>query len=165
MREENYARNFELQVLPHLAAAHNLACWLMHNNVDAQDIVQEACLRAFRYFGGFLGGDARVWLLKIVRNTCYSWLRQHRHQLLTTEFDEDLFGPDPRAPNPEETLLRSDDNKLLRQALEKLPPHLRETLILRELEGMSYKEIAEVTDTPAGTVMSRLSRARERISS
>jgi RNA polymerase sigma factor (sigma-70 family) len=160
MAENNCSLDFEQEVLPHLDAAYNLARWLTRNDQDAQDVVQEACLRAFRFFSGFRGGEARAWLLKIVRNTCYTWLQQNRPQQPTAEFDENLFGPDPLAPNPEEVLLRSDSGKLLRQALEILPTDFREVLILRELEGMSYREISEVTGMPPGTVMSRLSRAR-----
>jgi len=160
MAENNCPRDFEREVLPHLDAAYNLARWLTRNDQDAQDVVQEAYLRAFRFFSGFRGGDARAWLLKIVRNTCYTWLQQNRPQQPTEEFDEKLFGLDPRALNPEEALLRSDSGKLLRQALEILPKDFREVLILRELEGMSYKEISAVTGMPLGTVMSRLSRAR-----
>ncbi len=160
MAENNCPRNFEQEVLPHLDSAYNLARWLTRNDQDAQDVVQEAYLRAFRFFGGFRGGEARAWLLKIVRNTCYTWLQQNRPQQPTAEFDENLFGPDPLAPNPEEALLRSDNGKLLRRALEILPTDFREVLILRELEGMSYKEISDVTGMPPGTVMSRLSRAR-----
>ena len=160
MAENNCSLDFEQEVLPHLDAAYNLARWLTRNDQDAQDVVQEACLRAFRFFSGFRGGEARAWLLKIVRNTCYTWLQQNRPQQPTAEFDENLFGPDPLAPNPEEVLLRSDSSKLLRQALEILPTDFREVLILRELEGMSYREISEVTGMPPGTVMSRLSRAR-----
>ena len=162
MAENNCPRDFEQEVLPHLDAAYNLARWLTRNDQDAQDVVQEACLRAFRFFGGFRGGEARAWLLRIVRNTCYTWLQQNRPQQPTTEFDEKLVGPDPdpKALNPEEALLRSDSGKVLRRALEILPTDFREVLILRELEEMSYKEISEVTGMPPGTVMSRLSRAR-----
>ena len=160
MAENNCPRDFEREVLPHLDAAYNLARWLTRNDQDAQDVVQEAYLRAFRFFSGFQGGEARAWLLKIVRNTCYTWLQQNRPKQPNAEFDENLFGPDPLAPNPEEALLRSDNGKLVRRALETLPMDFREVLILRELEGMSYKEISEVTGMPLGTVMSRLSRAR-----
>ena len=160
MAENNCPRDFEKEVLPHLDAAYNLARWLTCNDQDAQDIVQEAYMRAFRFFNGFRGGEARPWLLKIVRNTCYTWLQQNRPQHPTAEFDEKLFGPDPLAPNPEEALLQNANDKLLRQALEDLPQNSREVLILREFEGMSYREISEITGMPPGTVMSRLSRAR-----
>ena len=160
MAENNCPRDFEREVLPHLDAAYNLARWLTRNDQDAQDVVQEAYLRAFRFFSGFRGGEARAWLLKIVRNTCYTWLQQNRPQQPTEEFDEKLFRFDAPAPNPEEALLRSDSGKLLRRALDILPAYFREVLILRELEGMSYKEISDVTGMPLGTVMSKLSRAR-----
>jgi len=155
--------NFEQEVLPHLDAAYNLARWLTRNDQDAQDIVQEAYLRAFRFFPGFRGGDARAWLMKIVRNTCYTWLHANRPLQDAAEFDENFFQPDSRAPNPEEVVLQKDNAALLRTALEKLPPNYREVLILRELEGMSYKEIADITGMPVGTVMSSLSRARGRL--
>ena len=155
--------NFEQEVLPHLDAAYNLARWLTRNDQDAQDIVQEAYLRAFRFFPGFRGGDARAWLMKIVRNTCYTWLHVNRPLQDAAEFDENFFPRDSRAPNPEEVVLQNDSAALLRTALEKLPPNSREVLILRELEGMSYKEIADITGMPVGTVMSSLSRARGRL--
>jgi RNA polymerase sigma-70 factor (ECF subfamily) len=163
MFEQNQLPNFEKLVLPHLDAAYNLARWLMRNEQDAQDVAQEAYLRAFRFFPGFRGGDARAWLLKIVRNTCYSWLHSNRPLREAMEFDENLLPPDSYALNPEEAVLQNDSNTQVRKALEKLPPNYREVLILRELEGMSYKEIADITSTPAGTVMSSLSRARGRL--
>jgi RNA polymerase sigma-70 factor, ECF subfamily len=163
MLEHNHLPTFERAVLPHLNAAYNLARWLMRNEQDAQDVAQEACLRAFRFFPGFRGGDARAWLLKIVRNTCYTWLHANRPLQDAAEFDENLFSPDSRAPNPEEAVLQNDSDTLVRKALEKLPPNFREVLILRELEGMSYREIADITGMPAGTVMSSLSRARGRL--
>jgi RNA polymerase sigma factor (sigma-70 family) len=153
--------NFVEDVVPHLDAAYNLARWLTRNDEDAKDVVQEAYMRAFRFIGGFRGGNVRAWLLRIVRNTCYTWMHQNRPQHPTLEFDEECFGPDPLAPTPEETISRNDDRTLVRRALEELPPRHREVLILRELEGMSYKEISEIMDMPAGTVMSRLSRARD----
>jgi RNA polymerase sigma factor (sigma-70 family) len=163
MLEHDQLPNFEQAVLPHLDAAYNLARWLTRNGQDAQDVVQEAYLRAFRFFPGFRGGDARAWLMKIVRNTCYTWLNANRPLQDAAEFDENFFPPDSRAPNPEEVVLQNDSATLLRNALEKLPPNSREVLILRELEGMSYKEIADITGMPVGTVMSSLSRARRRL--
>jgi RNA polymerase sigma-70 factor, ECF subfamily len=163
MLEQNQFPNFEQDVLPHLDAAYNLARWLMRNEQDAQDVAQEAYLRAFRFFPGFRGGDARAWLLKIVRNTCYTWLHANRPLQDAAEFDENLFPPDSHAPNPEEVTLQNDSDALVRRALEMLPPNSREVLILRELEGMSYKEIADITGVPLGTVMSSLSRARDRL--
>jgi RNA polymerase sigma-70 factor (ECF subfamily) len=163
MLENNQLPNFDQAVLPHLDAAYNLARWLTRNEQDAQDAVQEAYLRAFRFFPGFHGDNARAWLMKIVRNTCYTWLHTNRPLQDATEFDENLFPPDSCAPNPEEIVLQNDSGALVRKALEQLPPTFREVLVLRELEGMSYKEIADITGMPAGTVMSSLSRARGRL--
>src|SRR5947209_19047034 len=159
--EENKLERFEQAVLPHLDAAYNLARWLVRDDADAQDVVQEAALRAFKFFGGFRGGDGRAWLLTIVRNTCYTWLRQNRAQELATPFDEEAHGVG--GDNPETILLENADAQALKQALEELPVEFREVLILRELEGLSYKEIAGVADVPVGTVMSRLARARKRL--
>jgi RNA polymerase sigma-70 factor, ECF subfamily len=159
----NDVPNFEQAVLPHLDAAYNLARWLMRNEPDAQDVAQEAYLRAFRFFPGFRGGNARAWLLKIIRNTCYTWLQANRPLQDAAEFDEKLFPADSRSLNPEESVLQNDSDTLVRKALEKLPSNFREVLILRELEGMSYREIADITGMPAGTVMSSLSRARGRL--
>jgi RNA polymerase sigma-70 factor (ECF subfamily) len=161
--EHSQLPNFEQAVLPHLDAAYNLARWLMRNEQDAQDVAQEAYLRAFRFFPGFRGGDARAWLLKIVRNTCYTWLHANRPLQDAAEFDENVFPPDSHSPNPEEIVLQNDSDTLVRKALEMLPSNSREVLILRELEGMSYKEIADITGMPIGTVMSSLSRARGRL--
>ncbi|MGE5306615.1 MAG: sigma-70 family RNA polymerase sigma factor [Alphaproteobacteria bacterium] len=163
MEEQPSPGNFENSVLPHLDAAYNLARWLTRNGQDAEDAVQEAYLRAFRFFGGFRGGNTRAWLLKIVRNTCYTQLQNNRPQDLATMFDEEIHGEDDGSTNPETLLLRSADSQLLRRALEELPVNFREVLVLRELEGLSYKEIAEVSNIPPGTVMSSLSRARERL--
>ena len=160
VEEKDQPRNFEEEMLPHLDAAYNLARWLMRNEQDAEDVVQESFLRAFRFFDSFRGGNARAWLLRIVRNTSYTWLDQGR-KMQGTEFDDELFGPDTNTVDPEEALLRSDRGRLLRQALEKLAMDYREVLILREIEGMSYKEISDVIGAPVGTVMSRLSRARD----
>ena len=163
MAESNNFGTFEDTVLQHLDAAYNLARWLTRNREDAEDVAHEACLRAFRFFPSFRGGDARAWLMKIVRNTCYTWLRANRPLQDATEFDEDLSPPDSRALNPEEAMLQNDAGVLVRKALEEIPAPFREVLILRELEGMSYREIAEITGMPLGTVMSSLSRARERL--
>jgi len=157
------SRAFEEAVLPHLDSAYNLARWLVRNDHDAEDLVQEACLRALKSFEGFRGGDARAWLLTIVRNTCYTWLQQNRSQELTTVFDEEIHTAQEHSRNPEALLLESADARLVKDALEELPPEFREAIVLRELEGMSYKEIADVASVPVGTVMSRLARARERL--
>jgi RNA polymerase sigma factor (sigma-70 family) len=162
VKEQTSSGNFENDFLPHLDAAYNLARWLTRNDQDAEDVVQEACLRAFRFFGGFRGGNTRAWLLKIVRNTCYTQLQKNRPQELAT-FDEKIHSENDDSMNPETLLLRSADSQLLRQALEELPVNFREVLVLRELEGLSYKEIAEVSNVRLGTVMSSLSRARERL--
>jgi RNA polymerase sigma-70 factor (ECF subfamily) len=163
MPEENQILNFEQAVLPHLDAAYNLARWLTHNQQDAEDVVQDAFLRAVRFFPGFRGGDPRAWLMKIVRNTCYTWLHANRPLQNATEFDENLFPCDSGGPNSEEAVHRNDQGTLLRKALKKLPPNFREVLVLRELEELSYREIADITGMPAGTVMSSLSRARCRL--
>jgi len=163
MIEHGHTPNFEEAVLPHLDPAYNLARWLMRNEQDAQDAVQEAYLRAFRFFPGFRGGDARAWLMKIVRNTCYTILRTNSSMREATEFDETVLMPDSQAPNPEQAALQNASDSSVRQAVESLPTGFREVLILREIEGMSYKEIAEITGMPTGTVMSSLSRARGRL--
>ena len=160
MTDKSGPGNFEQEILPHLDAAYNLARWLIRNEQDAQDAVQEAYLRAFRFFPSFRGGNARAWLLKIVRNACYTWLHVNRPLQEATEFDEVHFPPDSRVLNPEEAVLRNDNVMFVRKALTTLPSNFREVLILRELEGMSYREIADITEMPAGTVMSSLSRAR-----
>ena len=152
---------FEQLVLPHLDAGFNLARWLLRNPADAEDVVQEAMLRAYRFFEHFRGGDARAWLLQIVRNSCYTWLEKHRPAELMTEFNEEVHhGP---SADPEKLAIRSAEREHLMRALDSLPARSREVLVLRELEGCSYKEIAEITGIPMGTVMSTLSRARERL--
>lgn len=147
----------------HLDAAYNLARWLMRNEQDAEDMVQEACLRAFTFFHSFHGEDGRAWLLAIVRNTCYTWLRKNRAQELDTVFDEQKHSVEADMADPEVLLLQKADRELLQQLLEQLPTEFREVLILRELEGMSYKQISAIADLPIGTVMSRLARARRRL--
>ena len=157
---EDRAR-FEQLVLPHVDAAFNLARWLLRRRTDAEDVAQEALLRACRFFNGFHGGDARAWLLQIVRNTCYSWLEKNRPLELSTEFDEELHLQ--ACATPETLAIAGDDRRRLMLALETLPPRFREILVLRELEGCSYKEIAAITSIPVGTVMSSLSRARRQL--
>jgi RNA polymerase sigma factor (sigma-70 family) len=168
--EPTKSPHFEQVVLPHLRAAYNLARWLCRNDHDAEDIVQEAYLRAFRSFGTFHGDNARPWLLAIVRNATYTWLRQNRGHELDRSFDEETSADgegasvtmlSPPDSNPESILARSDDKGLLNRALEMLPVEFREVLVLRELEDLSYKEIARIAEIPIGTVMSRLSRARK----
>jgi RNA polymerase sigma-70 factor (ECF subfamily) len=152
---------FEQFVLPHVDAAFNLARWLLRGRTDAEDVAQEALLRACRFFRGFHGENARAWLLQIVRNTCYTWLEKNRPLELSMEFDEELH-LQPCA-TPETLAIAGDDRKHLILALETLPPRFREVLVLRELEGCSYKEIAAITSIPIGTVMSSLSRARRQL--
>jgi RNA polymerase sigma-70 factor, ECF subfamily len=152
--------SFDEVVLPHLDAGYRLARWLMRNEHDAEDAVQEASLRAFRYFRTFAGGNGRAWFLRIVRNTCCGW-HGRGLQALTDPFDEEQHSSDPSASDPETLLLKSDDATLVEQAMSKLPDHFHQLLVLRELEGLSYRELADVLEIPIGTVMSRLSRARE----
>ncbi len=153
---------FEQAILPHLTAAYNLARWLSGNDHDAEDVVQESYLRALKFFSGFRGGSSRPWLLAIVRNTCYTWMRRNRMEEPGMELDEELH-VDTSSPSPEAILLAAARSDLVRRALEELPPEFREIVILREMEGLSYKEIAEVAAVPVGTVMSRLARARARL--
>src|SRR6202035_677980 len=155
-RAPGQAGGFEEVVLPHLDAAYNLARWLVRKPQDAEDIVQEAYLRAFKFSGGYQGGDARAWVLKIVRNTSYSFLEKNRPADLAEQFDETVHTTDTRQPDAETALLQSVESRMLREALEELPVNFREVLVLRELEGMSYKEIAEMIGGPIGTVMSSL---------
>jgi RNA polymerase sigma-70 factor, ECF subfamily len=152
---------FERLVMPHLDAAYNLARWLAGNDHDAQDIAQDACVRAFRFVAGCRGSDGRAWLLAIVRNTAYSWLKKNRPKTIVS-FDDDEFGQieDPRGTA---SSFYGADTDSLRAALEALPLEFREALVLRELEGLSYKEIAEVAEVAVGTVMSRLARARRQL--
>jgi RNA polymerase sigma-70 factor (ECF subfamily) len=154
-------QRFEALVLPHLDAAHNLARWLVRRDAEAQDLAQEAMLRAYRFFGGFRGGDPRAWLLKIVRNTCYTWLAEASDDPRDEEFDESLHVV--REQTPESLAIAGAERERLARALEGLPRRAREVLVLRELEGCSYREIADITGIPIGTVMSSLSRARQRL--
>jgi len=154
---------FEAEIVPHLRAAYNLARWLVHNPDDAEDMVQESYLRAYKYFDGFRGMNSLAWLLTIVRTTCYTWLHRNRFQEASTVFDEDQHSGVNEMINPETLMLKGADGDMLRQLLEELPVEFREALVLRELEGMSYKQIAEVAGIPLGTVMSRLARARRHL--
>src|ERR1700689_2332223 len=157
------AGRFVQVAMPHMDAAYNLARWLVRNTHDAEDGVQEAYLRAFKFFGGYQGGDARAWVLKIVRNTSYSYLEKNRPAELAEEFDEEVHTAVVEQPGAEAALLQSADSRMLREALDELPVNFREVIVLRELEGMSYKEIAEVKGVPMGTVMSSLARARAQL--
>jgi RNA polymerase sigma-70 factor (ECF subfamily) len=154
---------FEEMALPHLDAAYNLARWLTHDPHDAEDVVQEAYFRALKFFHSFRGGDGRAWLLTIVRHTCYTWLQQHRGRQLPTSFNEELHSGEDESLNPERLFLQRADSQMLRDAMEALPVDFREVVVLREMEGLSYQEIAVVIDAPVGTVMSRLARGRKRL--
>jgi len=154
---------FEETILPHLDAAYNLARWLAHNERDAEDVVQEAFLRALRHFSSFKGGDARPWLLAIVRNTYYTWLKHNRLPQEATTFDEHTHPHTEDTEDPETLLLREADRQIVRRALRRLPHEFLEVIVLREFEELSYKEIAEIIQVPNGTVMSRLARARKRL--
>jgi RNA polymerase sigma-70 factor (ECF subfamily) len=155
--------SFEQAMLPHLDAAHNLARWLLRNEQDAQDVVQEAYLRAFRSFAGFRGTSGRAWLLTIVRNTSYTLLKKNRAADLTTPFDEEIHASDHESASPATLLERAEDSELIMNAMEELPAEFREILILRHQESLSYNEIGETLKIPIGTVMSRLARARGKL--
>ena len=160
---ENERLRFEEAILPHLDAAYNLARWLTANEQDADDVLQEACLRAVRFFAGYQGGSGRAWLLAIVRRTSYTWLAKNRGEDRTrVSFDEELHSTGDDV-DPETILLREADRDMIRRALEDLPIEFREVIVLRELEQLSYKEIAAVAEIPLGTVMSRLARARQQL--
>lgn len=171
MPESGERERFERVVLPHLDAAFNFARWLLRSRADAEDVAQEALVRAWRFFEGFHGGDARAWLLQIVRNTSYTWLEKNRMGDMTTEFDENVHADRSIAAGssgaaqvtPESAAIASAERERLTRALESLPPRSREVLVLRELEGYSYKEIAAIVSMPIGTVMSTLARAREKL--
>jgi RNA polymerase sigma-70 factor (ECF subfamily) len=164
--ESSELARFEAAVLPHLDAAYTLARYLTRNASDAEDVVQDACLRALKYFEGFRGepgAGARAWLLAIVRNTAYDSRRRQPADALTTEFDETRHSDAVAEDHPEGVLLQEAAKETLRRALDRLAPEFREVIVLRELQGLSYKEISDVTGVPVGTVMSRLSRARSRL--
>lgn len=168
--EKNKTREFEAIALPHLDAAYNLARWLTRDDHNAEDLVQMAYMRAFRFFDGFRGDDARAWLMTIVRNTYYTWLRDTRPEQGDVSFDDDLHGQDGEwepassydiGNNPEAILAAQDARRLVNQAIESLPPSFREVIVLKEINDCSYKEIAGIAGIPLGTVMSRLARGRK----
>jgi RNA polymerase sigma-70 factor (ECF subfamily) len=164
VRERTISGAFDQVALPHLDAAYNLARWLTRRDHDAEDLVQEAYLRAFNAFENFHGGDARCWLLTIVRNTCYTWLARTRRRGADQSFDETTHDlPDSASADPHVILEQHLDHAALREAIEALPVEFREVLILREFEQLSYRQIAEVANVAVGTVMSRLARARQRL--
>src|SRR6266550_4143870 len=166
--DQNHAQkaelaSFEEALLPHLDAAHNLARWLLRNEQDAQDVVQEAYLRAFKSFGGFHGSNGRAWLLTIVRNTSYTLLKKNRAADLTTTFDEEIHATGHDSASPAAILEHAEDAELIRNAMDQLPTEFREILALRHQEGLSYKEIGDIAQLAPGTVMSRLARARAKL--
>jgi RNA polymerase sigma-70 factor (ECF subfamily) len=150
-------------LLTHLDAAYNLARWLLRNKTDAEDLVQEAYLRAFSHFSGFRGGDSRAWLLAIVRNACYDRLKQKGHSGQNTDFDEAVHSAGRQTSDPETLSILGERAEFVRESLAELPAEYREVLVLRELEQLSYREISNIVGIPLGTVMSRLSRARQRL--
>ena len=154
---------YEEALLPHLDAAYNLARWLTRDERDAEDVVQEACLRALKHFGAFKGGDARPWFLAIVRNTYYTWIQRNRIRETATTFDDEQDAHISEAPDPETLLLQETDKQMLRHALRKLPTEFLEVIVLREFEELSYQQIADLIQIPLGTVMSRLARGRRRL--
>ena len=164
MSDTARSERFEREALAHLDATYNLARWLTRNDQDAQDVTQGACLRAFRFFDGYEGGNMWAWLLIIVRNTCYTWLHRVRRADSTGLFNEEIYSPEFSGnSDPEIEVLASADREILNSGLEELPDVSREALVLRELEGMSYTETADVTSSSMGTVMSRLARARTQL--
>ncbi len=163
MTESRNVERFEAVVLPHLDAAYRLARWLTRSDTDAEDVVQEAVLRAYRFFGDVHGTDVRPWLLTIVRNTSYSWLKRNRRYESSDDGSEDFLDREDEAASPEARLVRIDEAARVHAALDRLRPEHREVVTLRELEGLSYKEIADVTGVSLGTVMSRLSRGRRKL--
>jgi RNA polymerase sigma-70 factor (ECF subfamily) len=172
--KEDLKTRFELLVLPHLDAAYNLARWLLRDEQDAKDVAQEALLRAFKFFDQFRGTDARPWLLKIVRNTSFTWLQQKRAKNAVSLDDDDeedqnqiqgaaatsSHAPESTSGDPEELMLAKVDRQVMNAAIERLPIKYKEALLLREFEDLSYKEIAMIAEVPVGTVMSRIGRAR-----
>jgi RNA polymerase sigma-70 factor (ECF subfamily) len=163
MSDEEDRKRFESLAMPHVDAAYNLARWLTHNDHDAQDVAQEALVRAMRYMGGFRGDSARAWLLQIVRHTCYSWLKDNRPAEKISLDDADDAWLDiaaPAADEPHSLAMRKADRLQINAAIAALPVAFREVLVLRELEELSYNDIARIAEVPLGTVMSRLARAR-----
>jgi RNA polymerase sigma-70 factor (ECF subfamily) len=160
--DRHQRHRFEAVALPHLDAAYALARWMTRSDADAADVVQEACLRAFRYFDSYRDGDAKSWLLKIVRRSCLTWLQRNRPaDVVSLEAEAEFGDVVATASGEAEALLENrSDLRRLDKLIEALPEPLRETIVLRELHELGYREIADVTDVPIGTVMSRLHRAR-----
>jgi len=167
MADLTIEQRFKILVLPHLNSAFNVARWLTRNDQDAQDVAQEAYLRAFKFFPSFRGENARAWLLSIVRNTFYTWCQERREQASGTVFDEEMHSLETsdthQDDNPEAMLIRSESQEQVHRALRGLRLEFREVIVLRELEELSYKEIAAIVGIPIGTVMSRLGRGRQQL--
>jgi RNA polymerase sigma-70 factor, ECF subfamily len=173
MSGDDSAARFERIVQPHLGDAYALARWITGDRADAEDVVQEACVRAFRAIGGYAGGNSRAWILTIVRNTAYTWLAKNRSAVVTTVDDlaatesasagQSASSSGDYGSNPEAELIAKADAARLEAAITALPPQFRDTLVLRDIQGLDYREIAAVTEVPVGTVMSRLARARQRL--
>jgi RNA polymerase sigma factor (sigma-70 family) len=169
MNDLTKKQRFHTIVMPHLSSAFNLARWLSHGHQEAEDIVQEAFLRAFKYFDGFHGEDGRTWLLSIVRNTFYTWYQQNKIQAQSTPYEDELHGFEFEMTsihdenNPENKLIQKNSQRLLNEALRELPIEFREVMVMRELEDLSYKQIADIMQIPMGTVMSRLGRGRKQL--
>jgi RNA polymerase sigma-70 factor (ECF subfamily) len=161
MNLESRLARFERTVLAHLDAAYNLARWLVGEDAGAEDAVQDASLKALRFFDDCEGTATRAWFMAIVRNACYDWMRERRPRALEEEFDEDLHGAALSAESPEAIVLRESDARWVRAGIAALPVEFREVVVLRELEGLSYKEIGAIVKIPIGTVMSRLARGRD----
>jgi RNA polymerase sigma-70 factor (ECF subfamily) len=170
--EDDKAARFEALAMPHLDAAYNLARWLTRSDSDAEDLVQTAFLRAFKASDGYRGGDARAWLLTIVRNTFYTSLRERHRERGDLCFDEELHSDDAQdgevsdyafGNDPERIIALRDAGDTVNRALQKLPPAFREVLVMKEMDDLSYKEIAQIVGIPIGTVMSRLARARKQL--
>jgi len=169
MNDSTKKQRFQAMVMPHINSAFNLARWLTHGHQDAEDIVQEAYLRAFKFFDGFHGEDGRVWVLGIVRNTFYTWYQKDKVQNQHTQFQDELHGSNDETgksendANPERIMIQKDSQRRLQQAMRELPIEFREVMVMRELEDLSYKQIAEIIQIPMGTVMSRLGRGRKQL--
>ena len=163
MNDEHTRARFETLMLPLMNDAYNLARWLMRNQEDAEDMVQESYLKAFRFFASFQGTNCRAWFLQIVRNTCYTALGARKLRQKEVPIDEENYEIEDPSPLPPANLIKKATVEAVREAIEALPVDFREALVLRELEGLSYKEISEVSGIPLGTVMSRLARGRHQL--
>jgi RNA polymerase sigma-70 factor (ECF subfamily) len=160
-----HVEQFDTLIMPHLDDAYTLACYLLRNEHDAQDVVQDASLRAFRYLDGYRGGDARAWFLAIVRNCCLTWQRRHRHDSLSTPLEAHHASAVSESRAADARAIEDSDRNAINRAVAELPVEFREVIILREVQGMAYADISTVVGVPIGTVMSRLSRARKRLAS